>query len=170
MLSNCCPEFSESLKIWWENSWNSDYSNSKKFDLSHRTTSLYPVSLNENSYSPIFFPTGYYFFICSQLVRGKEKEKQVNREFRGCCGEPVEFSSVKSLSGLRFRCAFCGPATSCQTWKLEFRIKGIQVLDGVKTWFNFSIVASCSQSLFELFLSLNRNFFRLQLLHSIMTS
>lgn len=57
---------------------------------------------------------GYYFFICSQLVRGK-KEKQVNREFRGCCGEPVEFSSVKSLSGLRFRCAFCGPATSCQT-------------------------------------------------------
>lgn len=113
--------------------------------------------------------TGYYFFICSQLVRGK-KEKQVNREFRGCCGEPVEFSSVKSLSGLRFRCAFCGPATSCQTWKLEFRIKGIQVLDGVKTWFNFSIVASCSQSLFELFLSLNRNFFRLQLLHSIMTS
>lgn len=112
---NCCPEFSESLKIWWKNSWNSDYSNSKKFDLSHRATSLYPVSLNENSYSPIFFPTGYYFFICSQLVRGKEKEKQVNREFRGCCGEPVEFSSVKSLSGLRFRCAFCGPATSCQT-------------------------------------------------------
>lgn len=72
---NCCPEFSESLKIWWKNSWNSDYSNSKKFDLSHRATSLYPVSLNENSYSPIFFPHNRLLFFYLLPTRTREKRK-----------------------------------------------------------------------------------------------
>lgn len=71
-------------------------------------------SFNENSTRLSSSRTTGYHFLFAANSYGK-KEKQASREFRGGCGEPVEFSSVKSLSGLRFRCAFCGPATCCQT-------------------------------------------------------
>lgn len=114
LFSNCWPEFSESLKFDRETGEFGlfEFEKIRSFNIEPLLFILsrpMKIPLASSSHT-----TGCYFLFAPNSREGK-KEKQASREFRGSCGEPVEFSSVKSLSGLRFRCAFCGPATSCQT-------------------------------------------------------